>query len=375
MPAATAPPKVARFDPPQLRAGGSLSVQLAAPANGKQLTYQFRVLPGKEWRTAPVGRVRLTDLKPGLLVMEMRTVGPEGNASQTLTQTWTVLPAPSPPPRTAADLPVRPLAEFWQEVVITRTSRFGVLGTDVTQQVQYTLLSRVSVEKKEPDGTLSVRQQVEAVHLDRADKELEKRLNERLQKMRGATFRLKLCADGKVRSFAGDTGAADVIADNGLPGVTSYRLSSVLDADGWKELAEVTFFRPREPVHKRDRWSRPLTHNWGPLGSWAGQRVFAHTAHQAGLDRYDYVLDLAYHPPEVRGGGLPFRVAQADFRIQSAAGAIAYDPRRARPTQAHEVFHVRGMLTVSALGVDTAVEVEEQQLFHLQLHDHRPPPK
>jgi hypothetical protein len=257
-------------------------------------------------------------------------------------------------------------------VVVSRVSHCRVLGSDVGQESQYTFVSRLTVEKQEADGSLRVRQKVESVRLDRADAALEARLNERLRQMRGETFRMTLNPRREVVRFEGDREAAQVFTGANPLGGTSFLLWSFMDPDGWKELAEVSFFRPREPARKGDRWARSVTHGWGPLGRWEGQVGYAHTARQDGLDRYDYLLDLAYRPPGPGGGVLPFRVTGADFRVQTARGAIAFDPRRGRVRLAEEQFHVRGLLSVEALGVEAAVELDEAQLFRLRLHDHDP---
>jgi hypothetical protein len=262
--------------------------------------------------------------------------------------------------------------EFWQEVVIGRASRYRVLGGDTGQDVQYALVSRFTVEKPEADGSLRVRQKVKAVRLANADPALQAQLNDLLQKTRGATFRLTLNPRREVTSFTGDREALKVFTGTNPLGGTSFLLWSFLDQDGWKELAELSFFRPREPVRKGDRWARPMTHSWGPLGRWAGQAGYAHTGRQAGLERYDYALDLAYRPPEAGGAGLPFQVGRADFRLQTAQGTIGFDRERNRVALAEERFHVRGVLAVSALGVDAVVEMDEAQLFQLRLHDRNP---
>jgi hypothetical protein len=284
---------------------------------------------------------------------------------------------PLPPPAPAAVPPRGPgLQEgdvFWQEVLISRVSQYRVLGADLAQNVQYLLVSRFRVTKKEADGSLKVQQKVESVRLDAADRAMQAQLNDLLQKTRGATFELTLNPRREVVAFKGGPEALKVFTGKNPLGGQTFLLWSFLDLDGWKELAEVSFFRPQEPVRKGDRWARPMTHSWGPLGHWTGKVGFQHLGRQEGVERYDYALDLAYRPPAAgAGGGLPFEIGRSDFRIQTARGAIGFDPQRGRVVLAEERFHVRGALAVSALGVDTLVEMDEAQLFRLRLHDRNP---
>ncbi len=371
-PPAPIPPSVARVDPSEPRPGAPLTVYLEGGGAAAGSVFQFRTGPNEEWRSSPDGRVTLPDLKPGLMTLEFRTLDDSGKPSPVAKRTWTVPPFPlaAVPPKAVPGLKEGDV--FWQEVVITRTSRYRSLLGDMGQDTQYLLVSRFSVTKKEADGSLRVQQKVEGVRLNNADRALQAQLNDLLQKTRGATFELTLNPRREVVAFKGGQEALKVFTGGNPLGGQTFLLWSFLDLDGWKELAEVSFFRPRGPVRKGDKWSRPMTHSWGPLGHWAGQVVYLDAGPQGPVERYDYALDLGYRPPAGGGGGLPFQIGRADFRLQTARGSIGFDPERGRVTLAEERFHVRGVLAVSALGVETAVEMDEAQLFQLRLHDRNP---
>jgi hypothetical protein len=153
----------------------------------------------------------------------------------------------------------------------------------------------------------------------------------------------------------------------------TFLLWSFLDRDGWKELAQATLFLPEEPSGSRAKWSRKLTHAWGPLGSWSGRTVYGYTGKQGNQDRIGYVLDMAYRPPAgAAAGALPFMVVRAAFQPQAAGGAILYDRRKARVAAAEEAFHVKGALVIDVLGLATAIEMDEAQNFRLRVCDHKP---
>jgi hypothetical protein len=305
-------------------------------------------------------------------------------------------PTPAPPPRTIEiKPPVRPALpppparepeprppglregdSFFQEVMVGRVSAYRVLGTDLGQNVQYLLVSRFTVKKVEADGGLIAQQKVEGVRLANADPAMQAQLNDLLQKTKGATFTWTFNAQREVTHFEGGKEAIQVFKGTNPLGGPTFLLWSFLDQDGWKELAQITFFRPPDLAFKGGRgrgqkWTRPMSHSWGPLGHWAGRVSYAYTASKAGLDQYAYVLDLAYRPPQM-AGNLPFQVAQSDFRLQTAQGTIVFDPARGRITAAEERFHVRGALAISYLGVDAAVEMDEAQIFRLRLLDRNP---
>ena len=273
------------------------------------------------------------------------------------------------PSRNTPDLQAKD--EFFQHVVISRVSRYRILDLDLGQNVQYALVSRFRVKKKHDDGGMVVEQKVESVRLSNADAALQGRLNELLQKTKGATFTMTLNARREVTKFEGGPEAIKVFAGANPLGGSSFLLWSFLDRDGWKELAQLSFFQPPGSPRRGERWDRDMTHSWGPLGNWSGKVHFQYTGKRAELDRFDYSLDLVYKPPR-KGGGLPFEIGKSQFRIQTARGVIAYQSSRGRVAAAEERFHVRGLLAVSFLGVESAVQMDEMQLFQLRILDRNP---
>lgn len=272
-------------------------------------------------------------------------------------------------PKTVPELPANDT--FFQHVVISRVSRYRVLDLDLGQNVQYVLVSRFRVKEKQDDGGLVVEQKVESVRLSNADPALQGRLNELLQKTKGASFTMTLNARREVTKFEGGQEAIKVLTGDNPLGGPSFLLWSFLDRDGWKELAQLSYFQPPPAVRRGERWDRPMTHSWGPLGNWSGKIHFQAAGKQTGLDRFDYLLDLVYKPPR-KSGGLPFEIGKSQFEIQTARGVLAYQPSRGRIAAAEERFHVRGVLSVSLLGAESSVQMDEMQLFQLRILDRNP---
>jgi hypothetical protein len=366
-----AAPLVARTEPPQPQPGKSFTIHLAgAGQEGGPWIYQFRRDASSPWQTAKEGRVVLPDLKPGPLTLDFRLLDGRGKPSAVVTRTWT--------PKAILEVVKRKPGlkkgdRFYQEVVFGRASTFRVLGADIGNQSQYAFLSSFTVEESAEEGPRVVTQKVEAVRLTQADPAQQVRLNALLQKTRGATFRITLGPGGEVVKFEGEQTPLALARGGALTGELAFLLQSTLDLDGWKELAQLTFFRPPKESSTDGRWRRRMAHNWGPLGAWLGEVVYAPAGKVADLDRYDYLLALHYLPP--RGGGLPFQVARSEFRLLPSGGSIAFDAARGRVAAAEERFRVRGVLAVMALGVASVVEMEEAQHFRLRILDARPPDK
>jgi hypothetical protein len=281
------------------------------------------------------------------------------------------LPSRSAKPATVEPMPPASKDEFFQHLVIGRVSRYRILELDMGQDVQYVLVSRFRIKKKNEDGSMEVEQKIEGVRLSNADAVLQGRLNEMLQKTKGSSFTMTLNADREVTKFEGGKQALKVF-DVGNPlGGPSFLLWSFMDRDGWKEMAQLTFFQPPTDIRSGQRWERAMKHSWGPLGTWDGKMRFLATGKQAETERYDYLLDLRYKPP-TKSVGLPFEIGQSRFQIQTAQGAIAYDAGRRRVAAAEERFHVRGVLSLSLAGIDSVVQMDEMQLFQLRIVDKNP---
>jgi hypothetical protein len=348
----------------RLHAGGSLTVLLAGTgADDAALKYQYRTGAESAWRSAPRGRIHLTDLKAGTLTLHVRAVDSRGRSSPVVTHSWTVEP---PGPLKAGDT-------FYQEVVVSRLSRYRLLGGTVSQNVSYSFLSSFKVEKVNPDGGGGVVQKVEAARFGKGDAAMQALLKGLLQQTKGATFKITLNARGVVTGFEGGKEAVRVFEGKNALGGQTFLLWSFLDKDGWKELAQVSLLRPEKPSGTAQKWAHKITHSWGPLGRWAGRVVYGYTGKKAGLDQIGYVLDMGYQPPaKGAAAGLPFTITRAAFKPQTAAGVVLYDTRKSRVVAAEERFHVKGLLAVSALGTNVDIDMDEAQYIQVRLSDQKP---
>jgi hypothetical protein len=260
---------------------------------------------------------------------------------------------------------------FYQEVVVSRWSACQASGLDLRDQARFAFLSSLRVDKVTGEG-LVVTQKVEAVRLVQAAAVQQAGLDGLLRKAKGASFRIALNSGGEVVRLEGAPDGIAAWSGPASPAGLVLSLQPSLDADAWKELAQLTFFRPRGSPGEGGRWSRDMTHDWGALGRWAGRVTYGPAGRAAGLDRYDYVLDLAYRPAAGNEGDLPFTIGQANFRLVAGGGSIAYDPSRGRVAAAEERFRVRGLLAATALGVTTPITLEEVQVFQVRILDQSP---
>jgi hypothetical protein len=360
--------EIESVEPAEPLAGGSVVIKLRdAPAGVAEPKYEYRLSPKEPWQPLIGQRLKLTDLKPGMLPLELRAVDPKGRDTPIAQRNLVVKPAPINLSR-LKEGDVR-----WQEVVVTRSSTYRLLGNDVTQNAQYGFLSKLTVDRLQADGSLLVTQRIEVARLERADALLQNLLGDSLEKTRGVVFKITLSPTQEVLKFEGPPQPPQVFGGDAILG-GAFLVWSFLDPDAWKELAQHTFFVPDRVLKKDDKWTRPLTHAWGPLGNWTGEVRFVAAGKQPLGQRINYTMDLRYQAPAAgaAASGLPFKVGKADFKPQTAAGALFFDVDKSRVTAAEELFRVRGQMALSLLGTDTVLEIDETQGFQLRVHDKQP---
>lgn len=258
---------------------------------------------------------------------------------------------------------------FFQELTVTQKPNFKIQGVEIASFLQYRIVSRFTVKKAHADGSLSVEQKIESAKLVQADDLTKSTVAGAVEKLPGTTYTLHLSPKMDVTKFEG--GASGLkIAGVDLGGA-GLQMASLIDRDGWKELAQATFFQMDQPLKVDLRWSKSLTHNWGGLGSWAGVIQYAYVGQQNNLHKISYGLQLVYKAPVGGAIGL-LTVNGANFQPQEAGGLLFFDAVKGKVVAAEERFRVKGVINANLLGQNTLIEIEEDQHFLIRIHDKLP---
>jgi hypothetical protein len=254
---------------------------------------------------------------------------------------------------------------FFQELVVTQKPTFSVQGIAVTALLQYRIVSRFTVKKRNDDGSLVVEQKIESARLMQADELTRPLVAGSIAQLPGTVYNLELNAKMDVTKFEGAVAGPKVAP---LAGGMGLHMAGLIDRDGWKELAQATFFQFDQPLKVKDRWSKKMTHNWGALGSWSGQIHYLFLGKQDKLHQVGYALQLAYKAPAAGAVGM-LKVAGANFQPPLAEGVLLFDAAKGRVIAAEERFRVRGIIQLPILGQNTPVEIEEDQHFAIRIHE------
>lgn len=284
---------------------------------------------------------------------------------QPLPATSPTLPPQSPSPKSAAS------NSFFQEIDVERLPRFSVLGTAINQDLRYQILSELHVDPPDAEGTRSVEQTVIDTKLVRADELSRGTFPDALRELKGQRFHYKVNRAGAVTELdAADKGGRQAVAAR-LPGAQGFAITSVMDPDGWREMAELTFLAP-PPAAPTSPWTRGMRHEFGPLGSWYGETQFRPGEARGGSQRIDFSHQLTYQPPGKGAGGLPFTIRDANLKPETASGIAQFDLRAGRITTALEKFVVRGQVNAELVGQAVPIELEETQTIKIAVSDRNP---
>lgn len=266
----------------------------------------------------------------------------------------------------------KPIVVF-QELNVERLPKFSVLGTVMAQSIHYRILSELSVGEPDVKGFQNVSQVVKETQLVKADDLSRSMFEASLKRLKGWQFSYTLNSRREVIGMRGPDDGKKFAPVEPVGG-QGFLITSVMDEDGWKELAELTFFQPDADGMNNQSWSRQITHDYDPLGSWYGETRFVPQGKQQDLIRIDFTHRLSYKPPPAGAavGGLPLTINNADFEALVAGGIIYFDRQSNRVQSAQERFHVRGTLGTAVLGQAANVAVEEQQTITVRVFDQNP---
>lgn len=363
---------IASVQPTKAVAGLPLTIRVEGKhPDDLPLSFQYRLGPKEEWRRAPEGKIEIkTTPTDTALLLEVRAIDAKGNASPILGQIIALAP-----PAKLPDLIGGPIRLEWrlkegdsfqQELIVAQKPSFRMQGLTFNSLLQYRVVSRFTVKKVAADGGLIVQQKVEEAKLLQADNVTQGLLAGVVAKLPGTLFTIHLNDKMDVTKFEGGGDGPQAMAPK-LPAGQALQMASLMDVDGWKEMAQATFFQPCKGLKAGERWAKPMTHNWGPLGAWTGKIHYAYSGSQKEIHKVDYALELAYQAPKAGAGIMGIPIQGAKFGAPETAGSILFDAKEGRVTASEERFRVRGQITINLLGQNTTVDIEEEQQFSMRI--------
>lgn len=287
-------------------------------------------------------------------------------------------PIPSPPsgmknqyalPQSTSEMTI------FQELIVQRKPSFAMEGlTELKQFLKYRAVSQLTIGRDEGRGFRKVIQKIVDAKLLDADSVSAKQFEKSVKELIGRQFTFTLDRKQKILDFKGDKDKVktfdlkDLSALEGFTG-EGLMMSSVMDFDGWREMAQLTFLLPDD---SKKKWTDQMSHDWGEMGQWSGETQFEKKGTTNQLLRIDYAHWMNYLPGDLAKSKLPFKLEKVAFEVTEAGGRLLFDAKKGRIHSLEERFQVNGKIDASLLGTTTKISLSEVQSFQLKLHDQNP---
>jgi hypothetical protein len=274
----------------------------------------------------------------------------------------------TPPPTSKA--PPNSHRTLVQEVEIIRRPRFSIQGLTTAQEIRYRLISWLDVESQ-ADGSRKVLHYIQDTQLIAADELSRETFAKSLERLKSQQLAYTVNSLGEVIEFTGHKNNLKAIAVD-APALQGFAVTSVIDQDGWKELAALTFLIPDPKLKTSAKtWHRPMNHDWGPLGSWSGSTTLKRRGTVKGIQEIEYSHYMHYTKPGAAGEALPFKITDARFEPQKAGGRLEFDTQKQQVRLVQEAFEVRGVVTAVVLGQSLEIQLSEQQLIEIRIRERK----
>lgn len=264
--------------------------------------------------------------------------------------------------------------KLYQELIVDRNPTFSMAGLkEFKQEFKFRAVSEILVKPSDKDGFRKVIQKIVDAKLLSADSISKKSLEESVKKLPGKTFTYTLDRRQKLFDFKGEVDKPKTLDIKDLTSISGFTgegmmMSSVMDLDGWREMAQLTFLLPED---KKKKWTDQMGHDWGDLGKWTGETRFEKKSKSNGLQRIDYAHYMTY-VPNFGKTKLPFKIDSMKFNSSEAGGRLFFDEKNKRIQSLTERFNVTGELSTSLLGSSINMTMSETQTFKLSLHEQNP---
>ena len=285
------------------------------------------------------------------------------------------LPVASGPPTSSPPAsglpPVDAPALLYQRVEVLHEPSYEISGLNMADKSRYQILSKLELRPRAADGSREVSQVIEQTRLEMAGDTSRELYESALRNLIGQQYTFTLNSRDEVVKFTG-FGGTTTSAPVERSGAGGFMVVTVIDQDGWKEIAQLSFLQPDRSIAAGQPWTRPMSHDFNELGSWQGTTTFTLQGPEGAGTRYNYVHDMTYTPPKGGPGLLPFDISDADFKATKAEGSFVFDPTHGHVTDVRETFEMEGSLGASMLAGAAAVKLREHQELTIQLSRQNP---
>jgi hypothetical protein len=261
---------------------------------------------------------------------------------------------------------------FYQELTTETEQKMKVMGQEVTQQQKQTFFLKYTGEDATKEGNLVVTQEIIGVVMNidiggvtisydsRDEKQPNNPMTDFFKKLLEA--KLKLTVNPKTMKVESIEGHEDLIKKLGQTNPQMEPLlKSILSKDALTQMAEPTWAAlPTQAVNKGDTWPKSSTLDLGPIGKYMTEYKYTYEGQEKGLDKIKIDAKLTYSAPQDKGG-LPFVIKEAELVSKEGTGYAYFDRKEGRFDSSTMKMKLDGTLKIEVGGMETAVELNQDQ--------------
>lgn len=195
-------------------------------------------------------------------------------------------------------------------------------------------------------------------------------LTEFFKEFKGAEFKMRLAPDMTIGRIAG----ADVLIGRLVKANQQMEplLKSILGDAALRQIPNPLFdFVPDKAVRKGDTWVRKREASLGPVGRYVSINKYIYADEKDGLDHIKVESSVGYVAAEEKGK-LPFTIIVNDLKSVPMTGLIVFDRVRGRGVSAVFRTRLEGSLKIDIGGMNTTVELTQDQEVQVTITDEDP---
>jgi hypothetical protein len=262
---------------------------------------------------------------------------------------------------------------FYQTMTTETKQTMKVMGMDIVQNQAQTFIFSWTPKEQDKDKNWVIAQKIEGVKMNieiggnkiaydsTTDTAPGNPLAEFFKALVGSEFKLTVTPDLKVTKIDGREEFIKKLVQTNQQ--MEPLLKQILSEEALKEMADPAFAAfPNKPVKKGDTWKKESKLNMGPIGTYDTTYNYTYEGKEGKLDKIKVDTTLKYSPPGAgSAGSLPFTIVSADLKSSDAKGTVLFDAAAGRLDSSEMGLKLAGKLTVSIGGMNTDVELNQEQ--------------
>jgi hypothetical protein len=275
---------------------------------------------------------------------------------------------------------------FYQTMETETKQTMEVMGMKHTQVQKQTFIFSWKAKEQDKDKNWVVDQKIEAVKLniEIGGNKVEydstnpssgsgNVLADFFKALVGSQFTLTISPDMKILKIDGREKFLEKLVKSN-PQMEPL-LKQILGEEALKQMSDPAFaFIPNKPVKKGDpAWDKKSNLNMGPIGSYETTYKYTYDGKQDKLEKIKVASTLVYQPPgPSAGGALPFQIKAAKLEGEPATGTILFDNEKHRHSRSDSTLKLKGKLTIAIGGMNTDVDLVQDQTTTVTTTDSMP---